>query len=83
LASEVVPADEVAARARAWASRLAEGAPLAVRGTKAAVNAQLKRALLDSFDVSMALELPLFLSSDHEEALAALREHRRPRFEGR
>jgi enoyl-CoA hydratase/carnithine racemase len=83
LATEVVPADEVAARALAWATRLGEGAPLAVRGTKAAVNAQLKRALLESFDVSMALELPLFLSADHEEALAALREHRPPRFEGR
>jgi len=83
LATEVVPADEVAARARAWATRLAEGAPLAVRGTKAAVNAQVKRALLESFDVSMALELPLFLSADHEEALAARREHRPPRFEGR
>ena len=55
-----------------------------MRGTKVAVNAQLKRALLESFDLSTALELPLFLSADHEEALAALREKRRPpRFEGR
>ena len=83
LVTEVVPADDLAARALAWAERLAAGAPLAVRGTKAAVNAQLKRALLDSFDLSMALELPLFLSADHEEALAALREKRPPRFEGR
>jgi hypothetical protein len=30
----------------------------------------------------MALELPLFLSSDHEEALRALRERRSPRFDG-
>jgi enoyl-CoA hydratase len=82
LVTEVVPAREVAARARAWATRLAEGAPLAVRGTKTAINAQLKRALLDSFDLSMALELPLFLSSDHEEALRALRERRSPRFDG-
>jgi enoyl-CoA hydratase/carnithine racemase len=83
LVTEVVPADDLAARALAWAERLAAGAPLAVRGTKAAVNAQLKRALLESFDLSMALELPLFLSADHEEALAALREKRPPRFEGR
>ena len=83
LVTEVVPADDLAARALAWAERLAASAPLAVRGTKAAVNAQLKRALLESFDLSMALELPLFLSADHEEALAALREKRPPRFEGR
>lgn len=83
LVTEVVADREVAPRARAWAELLAAGAPLALRGTKAAVNAQLKRALLDSFDVSTALELPLFLSRDHEEALAALRERRPPRFEGR
>ena len=62
LVTEVVPADDLPARALAWAERLAAGAPLAVRDTKAAVNAQLKRALLESFDLSMALELPLFLS---------------------
>jgi enoyl-CoA hydratase len=83
LVTEVAAAADVPARARAWAERLAAGAPLALRGTKAAVNAQIKRALLDSFDVSTALELPLFLSRDHEEALAALREGRPPRFEGR
>jgi enoyl-CoA hydratase/carnithine racemase len=83
LVTEVVATDELPTRARAWAERLAASAPLAVRGTKAAINAQLKRALLESFDLSMALELPLFLSADHEEALAALRDKRPPRFEGR
>ena len=83
LATEVVPEAELASRAKAWATRLAAGAPMAVQGTKVAVNAQLKRALLDSFDLSTALELPCFLSADHEEALAALRERRPPRFEGR
>ena len=83
LVTEVAPDGEVPVRARAWAERLAAGAPLALRGTKAAVNAQVKRALLDSFDLSTALELPLFLSSDHEEAMAAWRERRPPEFEGR
>ena len=54
-----------------------------MRGTKLAVNAQLKRALLDSFDLSMALEMPCFLSADHVEAIDAIREKRPPRFEGR
>ena len=40
LVTEVVPADDLPARALAWAQRLAAGAPLAVRGTKAAVNAR-------------------------------------------
>ncbi len=83
VASEVCPAADVAERAAHWAQRLARTAPLAARGTKVAVNAQIKRALLDSFDLSTALEIPCFLSSDHAEALAALGEGRPPRFEGR
>lgn len=83
LVNEVVPADQLASRGRWWAARLAAGAPLAVRATKAAVNQQIKRALLDSYDVSTASELFTFLSADHAEALAALAEKRPPRFEGR
>jgi enoyl-CoA hydratase len=81
--AEVVAGDHVHERAMAWARRFAAGAPRAVRGTKQAVNAQVKRALLDSFDLSMALEIPCFASDDHAEALAALAERREPRFEGR
>ena len=83
LVNEVVPAAELYDRALAWARRLAAGAPLALRYTKLAVNQQLRRALLDSFDLATALELTTFQSDDHQEALAALREKRAPRFEGR
>ena len=61
----------------------AAGAPLAVRATKAAVNQQVKRALLDSFDLSTALEMTTFLSADHQEALDAIAEKRPPDFRGR
>jgi len=67
----------------AWAKRLADGAPLAVRATKMAVNQQVKQALLTSFDYSMAAEMSTFVSADHEEALNAIAERRDPRFEGR
>ena len=83
VAAEVCAPDEVHERAMAWAQRLAAQPPLAVRGTKQAVNAQLKQALLTSFDLSTALELPCFLSHDHAEAVAAIRDRREPRFEGR
>ena len=43
----------------------------------------LKTALNDAFDVATALELVTFQSDDHQEALAAIRERREPRFEGR
>ena len=83
IAAEVCPSGEVLERALVWARRLAAQPPIAVRGTKVAVNAQLKRALLDSFDLSTALEMPCFLTRDHAEAIDAIREGRPAVFEGR
>lgn len=83
IASEVCATDEVASVARRWADRLAAQAPLAVQATKMAVNAQIKQALLTSFDVSTALEIGTFHSADHVEAVAAFVEKRAPKFEGR
>ena len=83
VASEVCPADEVAAYARRWADRLAAQAPLAVQGTKIAVNAQIKQALLTSFDLSTAMELSCFVSADHAEAVDAFVEKRTPDFRAR
>jgi enoyl-CoA hydratase len=83
VATEVCAPEVVRERALAWARRLAAQPPLAVKGTKLAVNAQLRQALLTSFDLSTALEIPCFLSHDHAEAIDALREQRTPTFEGR
>lgn len=69
--------------ARSWVDRLAAQAPLAVQGTKLAVNAQIKQALLTSFDLSTALEMPCFVSDDHAEAVDAFVEKRTPLFHGR
>jgi enoyl-CoA hydratase len=83
LVTEAVPAAELEERALAFAQRLAAGAPLAVRYTKMAVNQLVKQALATAFDYSMGLELVTFLSADHKEALQAISEKRKPRFEGR
>jgi enoyl-CoA hydratase len=83
LASAVVADDELQDEALAFANRLAAGAPLAVRYTKAAVNQLVKQALTTSFDYSMALELLTFVSADHAEALRAIRAKETPAFEGR
>jgi enoyl-CoA hydratase len=83
IAAEVVPHESLADAAMAWATRLAAGAPLAVRATKSAVNQQIKQALLTSFDYSMALEITTLLSADHTESLDAITERREPRYEGR
>jgi enoyl-CoA hydratase/carnithine racemase len=82
VAAEVCAADEIGTRARFWADRLAAQAPLALQGTKLSVNAQIKQALLNSFDVSAALELLCFVSTDHVEAVSAFVEKRTPTFEG-
>lgn len=83
MVNEVAPADQLQERAMAWAQRLAAGAPMALRYTKLAVNQQLRRALIESFDLSTALEIATLASEDHREALAALREKRPPTFRGR
>lgn len=83
VAAEVCSADSVQERARAWADRLAAQAPLAVQGTKIAVNQQIKQALLTSFDVSTALEMTCFASEDHAEAVDSFVEKRTPTFRAR
>jgi enoyl-CoA hydratase len=83
LVNHVVPSAELDGRAMAFATRLAAGAPLAVRYTKLAVNKLVKDALNVAFDTSTALELVTFHSEDHREALAALGEKRPPVFKGR
>ena len=83
LVNKVVAAADLPAEALAFAQRLAAGAPLAVRYTKLAINKLVKDALNIAFDTSTALELLTFHSDDHREALAALREKRPPKFQGR
>lgn len=83
LVNHVVPDGELQERAEAFALRLAQGPPLAIRATKLSVNKLVKQALNISFDTATALEMVTFASEDHDEALAALREKRAPRFQGR
>ncbi len=83
LVNHVVEPEALEQRALALAQRLAAGAPLAVRYTKAAVNKWVKEAANVAFDASLASEIVTFHSEDHQEALAALREKREPRFRGR
>jgi enoyl-CoA hydratase len=83
LVTEAVDDADVVDRAAAFAHRLAAGAPLAVQGTKQAVNALVRDALARSFDLATALEIGTFGSEDHAEALDALAERRPPEFRGR
>jgi enoyl-CoA hydratase len=83
LVTDVVTAGELDGAALSLASRLASMAPIALRATKQAVNAQVKQALALSFDASTNAEITTFLSADHAEALDAITQRRTPRFTGR
>ncbi|TMF86231.1 MAG: enoyl-CoA hydratase/isomerase family protein [Chloroflexi bacterium] len=83
LVTGVTTADELEETALKFARRLAAGAPLAVRYTKAAVNQYVKQVATTTFDYSMGLELLTFVSEDHSEALAAIKEKRKPSFQGK
>jgi enoyl-CoA hydratase len=83
LVNRVVPAADLEREAMAFAARLAAGAPLALKYTKLSVNKLIKDALNVAFDSATALELVTFQSDDHQEALAAIREKRPPKFQGR
>lgn len=61
------------------ATRLARGAPSAVRWTKYALNNWLRQAG-PTFDTSLALEFMGFNGPDVQEGLASLKEKRRPDF---
>jgi enoyl-CoA hydratase len=83
LVTQVSPADRVLADAEAFAERLADGAPLAVQYTKAAVNRVIKAVMGDGFEAGLGHELLTFLSDDLLEALDAMQDGRRPTFNGK
>ncbi len=83
LVNHVVPAESVLDEALAFADRLAKGATLAIRFAKIAVQRAVLQSVFNSMDLGLALEAITGHSRDHNEAVTAFREKRRPTFEGR
>jgi enoyl-CoA hydratase len=79
LVSLAVPDAELPIRALDIATRLAEGAPNAIRWTKYALNNWLRSAG-PIFDASLGLEFLGFSGPELPEGVAALREKRAPKF---
>jgi len=79
LVSLAVEEDEVQDQALSIATRLANGAPSAIRWTKYALNNWLRQAG-PIFDASLALEMFGFGGSEVVEGLASFREKRPPSF---
>jgi enoyl-CoA hydratase len=83
IANRAVATEDVVPVARELAEEIAAAAPLAVRGVKRS----LARSLAASFDDQLSFEASeqagTFESRDAREGLAAARERRAPKFEGR
>jgi enoyl-CoA hydratase/carnithine racemase len=83
LVNLVVPDDELAATARAWATEIAANAPLAVRAMKRLFRHGLDETFAAHTDHVLLALAPLMASSDFQEGIASFLERREPRFEGR
>lgn len=75
--------DQVLPAAMELARKIAALPPIAVQYTKRALNHSMQRAALDHFEFAMALEQYAITSDDLKEALAAIREKRKPDFKNR
>jgi enoyl-CoA hydratase len=82
LVTDVVEDDRLDEHSAALANRLADGAPLAIQHTKAAINSWIKQQAASAFDQAIAAETITLASNDHREALEAISDKRAPRFEG-
>jgi 2-(1,2-epoxy-1,2-dihydrophenyl)acetyl-CoA isomerase len=82
LVAKVVPADALAAEARALAARLAGMAPVALALTKQALDRAWQASLVEHLDHEAVLQGLAGATADHQEGIAAFLEKRPPRFSG-
>jgi enoyl-CoA hydratase len=83
LINHCVPHAELDTRVQDFAERLANGPIRAISWTKMAVNAPLRALASKSMDTSINLEAMSNISFDHQEAVTAFNEKRKPVFQGR
>ncbi|HYL38270.1 MAG TPA: enoyl-CoA hydratase-related protein [Bryobacteraceae bacterium] len=83
LVTEVVPDAELMPTARAWATRLAEGPPIAIRMAKRMMYKQLSMNLDNALEDAAMATLVANYTEDVKEGIAAFHEKRKPRFQGK
>ena len=83
LVTHVVPENELDQAVKELARRLAAGPPVALGFTKRAIRRSLDRDMEGEFDYEIFAQVQCLQSDDHREGLAAFREKRAPRFEGK
>lgn len=83
LINHALPAAELDAAVDAFAKRLAGGALKAISWTKQTINIGLRQVATAVMDASVAYEALSNITQDHREAVAAMREKRKPTFTGK
>jgi enoyl-CoA hydratase len=83
LINHAVDAEKLDAEVAAFAKRMAKGALRSISWTKQTVNIGLRQIATSVMDASVAYEALSNITQDHREAVAALREKRKPIFTGK
>ena len=82
LINHAVPRAELDARVDALAQKLANGATKAIKWTKTCMNIPLRQLAHSIMDASLAYEALTNSRADHQEAVTAFQEKRKPKFTG-
>ena len=82
LANKVVPDEELEKVTQQWAERLAQGAPLAQKYIKEALNKAQRMDLSSTIDLEANRQNTTITSQDYLEGVGAFFEKRKPEFKG-
>jgi len=83
LINHVVPRDELDGKVEYFTNRLVNGATKAIRWSKTCINIPLKMLAHSIMDAAIAYQTLTNDSADHQEAVTAFKENRKPVFKGR
>jgi enoyl-CoA hydratase/carnithine racemase len=83
LVDEVVADEELMTTARAWADRLADGPPIAIRITKRMMYKQQTMDLENALEDAALATMVVNYCEDVKEGTAALHQKRKPNFKGK